>query len=54
MTTLQTKLKHSHVMGQYCQRNYDLNQTMNKEDIDFIATIKTLKDNLNALIKYFY
>ena len=55
MTTLQTKLKHSHVMGQYCQRNYDLNQTMNKEDIDLIIHATTQcpsKQNLDYYSVY--
>lgn len=36
MKELKTNLKKAHILGQHCQRNWDLNQSIPQEDIDLI------------------
>ena len=53
--SLMTKLKNSHLTGQHCQRNYDLNQTMPEADVEILihaATQAPSKQNLDFFSVY--
>jgi len=53
--SLRTKLKKSHLVGQHCQRNYDLEQTMPEADVELLihaATQAPSKQNLDFFSVY--
>lgn len=53
--SLRTKLKNSHLTGQHCQRNYDLEQTMPEADVELLihaATQAPSKQNLDFFSVY--